>query len=208
MIRFTIRLVVRSMRWVGPFLVLLVWVVVSTGVRGTGLELASVLFPAYVGAGIWLTVATGNVDDDPHRDLLAAAIGSASRLHIARTASVLVMAGVVAVGVAILIAVVAEPGRSALVVVLAGTAVSLSGIMIGIGIGTLLHRPVLRHRGLSLLLAILGWILVLLLPPVQSVHRSLNDGNANATWLLLLGASAWASLAVLGASHLSDRRSA
>ena len=206
MIAFTVRLVLRSMRWVAPFLVLLIWVVAAIGGGGTGLELASVLFPAYVIVGTWLTIITGNVDDDAHRDLLAAAAGSASRLHVMRSTTVLVMTGTIAVAVAVLVAVVAQPGSSTIMVLVVAASVSMSGLLIGIGIGTLLHRPLLRHRGLSILLATGGCILVMLLAPIQSVHRSLNDGDTNTTWLLLTAALAWATASVLTASQLTDRR--
>jgi hypothetical protein len=207
MITFTVRLVLRSMRWVGPVLVLLIWVVAAIGGRGTGLELASVLFPAYVIVGTWLTISTGNVDDDAHRDLLAAAAGSASRLHIMRSTTVLVMTGTVAVALAVLVAVVAQPGRARLTVLAVAASVGISGLLIGIGIGTLLHRPLLRHRGLSILLATGGCVLVMLLAPIQGVHRSLNNGDSATTWLLLTAASAWAVGSVLAASQLADRRS-
>ena len=207
MIVFTVRLVLRSMRWVGPFLVLLIWVVLAIGAGGTGLEFASVLFPAYVIVGTWLTIITGNVDDDAHRDLLAAAAGSASRLHVLRSTTVLVMTGTIALAVAVVVAVVAQPGRSTLTVLVVAASVSISGLLIGIGIGTLLHRPLLRHRGLSLLLATGGCIVVMLLAPIQSVHRSLNNGDTNTTWLLFTAALAWAAASVLVASQLTDRRS-
>jgi hypothetical protein len=206
MIAFTVRLVLRSMRWVAPLLVLLIWVTAAVGGGGTGLELASVLFPAYVIMGTWLTIITGNVDDDAHRDLLAATAGSASRLHVMRSTTVLVMTGTIAVAVAVLVAVVAQPGRSTITVVVVVASLSLSGLLIGTGIGTLLHRPLLRHRGLSILLATGGCILVMLLAPIQSVHRSLNDGDTNTTWLLLTAALAWATASVLTASQLTDRR--
>ena len=207
MIFFTVRLVLRSMRWVGPFLVLLIWVVLAIGAGGTGLEFASVLFPAYVIVGTWLTIITGNVDDDAHRDLLAAAAGSASRLHVLRSTTVLVMTGTIALAVAVVVAVVAQPGQSTLTVLVVADSVSISGLLIGIGIGTLLHRPLLRHRGLSLLLATGGCIVVMLLAPIQSVHRSLNNGDSNTTWLLFTAALAWAAASVLVASQLTDRRS-
>ena len=195
------------MRWVGPILMLLVWVVAAIGAGGSGLELASVFFPAYVIVGTWLTIITGNVDDDAHRDLLAAAAGSASRLHVLRSTTVLVMTGVIAVAVAVVVAVMAQPGRSTLNVLVVAASVSMSGLLIGIGIGTLLHRPLLRHRGFSILLATGGCIVVMLLAPIQSVHRSLNNGDSNTTWLLFAAALAWAATSVLAASKLTERRS-
>ena len=196
------------MRWVGPILVLLVWVVAAIGAGGSGLELASVFFPAYMIVGTWLTIITGNIDDDAHRDLLAAAAGSASRLHVLRSIAVLMMTGTIAIAIAVVVAVVAQPGRSTLTVLVVAASVSISGLLIGIGIGTLLHRPLLRHRGMSVLLATGGCIVVMLLAPIQSVHRSLNNGdNNNTTWLLFAAALAWAATSVLAASQLTDRRS-
>lgn len=206
MIAFTVRLVLRSMRWVAPVLVLLIWLIAAIGGGGTGLELASVVFPAYVIVGTWLTIITGNVDDDAHRDLLAAAAGSASRLHVIRSTTVLTITGTIAVAVAVVISIVAQPGRSTITVLVVAASVSISGLLIGIGIGTLLHRPLLRHRGLSILLATGGCILVVVLAPIQGVHRSLDDGDTDTTWLLFTAALAWATVSVLTASQLTDRR--
>lgn len=208
MIGFTAQFVLRSMRWVAPFLVVVVWVVGALSAGGsTGFELASVLFPAYLVAGAWLTIITGNIDDDAHRDLLAAAIGSPTRLHLWRAITVLVMASVVAVVVAGGVAVMAEPGRSPVVVVGVTFTVSAAAVLIGLGIGTFLHRPLLRHRGLSVLTATAGCIVVMLLPPIQSAHRALNDDRVSGAYLLLVGAAIWAAVSCLCASQLVARRS-
>jgi hypothetical protein len=206
MIPFTIRLVRRSTKWIAPYFLLLVWVLIGTGGGGTGLALSSMLFPAWLIVSVWLTIITGNIDDDPHRDLLAAAAGSASRLHILRAVSVLVAVMCSSVPVTVLVAVVAQPGQSTLTVALTSTTMCASAAFIGIGVGTCLHRPLIRHAGLSTLLGVSATLGVMLLPPVQHVHRSLNRGQAFPTLPLLLAAVAWSVSMMLLASQVTLRR--
>ncbi len=53
------------------------------------------MFLLLVALTCWLTVMIGNVDDDGHRELLAAAVGSPARLHRSRAISAYLAANVV-----------------------------------------------------------------------------------------------------------------
>ena len=77
MIRFTLALVARSGRWVAPAVVYLVWLVLVLANPGPALTNGANMFFGVVVFAAWFAVVTGNVDDDPHRDLCAAVAGSA-----------------------------------------------------------------------------------------------------------------------------------
>ncbi len=207
MIGFTARLVLRSARWVAPLLVLLVWGLLIFGNPGTSFSNTTGMYPALVIWSCWMTIATGNVDDDPHRDLLAAAIGSTARLHAIRAATVALASLVLSFAVSGLVVLAGdEPGRSSAFVAVAAFLALGSAALVGIGIGTLLHRPVLRHRGASTLLAVAAVVASVTLPPVQAVFRSLDSGDATNLGWLVVGAAVFTSASITGASRLSGLR--
>jgi hypothetical protein len=210
MIAFNLRLAVRSMRWLGPALIMIVWILLTLTGPGPALANAGNSFLMLVGVTCWLTVTIGNVDDDGHRELLAAAIGSPARLH--RSRAIAAYLGANAVGsiatVAGLIA-TTRPARptNEIVVVGACVLIQLAATAIGVAIGTLLHRPVIRQAGFTFLLAVAALVGVILLPPVQSVLRELNDGRTTGVVALAAIAALIALGAVITAGALADRRS-
>ena len=160
-IRFHLVLGYGSMRWLPPFLMLALWSGLGVLSPGPGFAVAAALFPAAAIWAAWTTIAIGSVDDDPHYDLLAAAAGSVARLHRARAATVAVAGTAWAVTVALVItplgSACSEAQRrspSALqcdqprtVVPLVAVTVLTAGVWAGIGIGTLLHRPIVARPG-------------------------------------------------------------
>ena len=209
MIAFNLKLAVRSMRWLGPVLILVVWMSLTLSDPGPALSNAGNSFLMLVGVTCWLTVGIGNVDDDGHRELLAAAIGSPAQLHCSRAIAAYLAANAVA-SIATIAGLIAasRPTRptSEIVVVGACVLLQLAATAIGVGIGTLLHRPVVRHAGFTLLVAAAALIGVILLPPVQFVLRALNDGRTTGVVALAAAAGAIAIAAVATAGALADRR--
>ena len=156
----------------------------------------------------WITVAIGNIDDDGHRELLAAAAGSPAQLQRRRAISAFVGANIVALvvtgaGYASGI----DPARStSQAQIVAGCVLlQLAATAIGVGIGTLLHRPVVRNVGVTLLVAIGALVGLILLPPVQHVLRQLNDDRTGGLIVLTLVALAASAAAVATAGALADR---
>ncbi len=208
MIAFTTRLVLRSMQWVAPFLVLLIWILLALGNPGDSLSNAGSISPAFILWATWMTLIAGNVDDDPHRDLIAAALGSAAKVHALRSASVAAMATLPAGAVSLLVALTGhQPDRSTGFVATVTFAVLMSAALVGISIGTLLHRPLLRHRGAATLLSIAGPVGVLLLPPTRTLLRSLDSGNPTPTAWALVICTIWATAATTTAARISANRS-
>jgi hypothetical protein len=209
MIAFNLRLAARSMRWLGPALMLMIWILLSLSAPGPALANAGNMFLLLVAVTGWLTVTIGNVDDDGHRELLAAAIGSPAKLHRSRAISAYLAANTVsAPGTLACLLASTKPTRPTAEIVVVGTCVlmQLAATAIGVAFGTLLHRPVLRHTGVTLLVTIAALVGIILLPPVQSVLRALNDGRTTGVIVLAAAGGVIAFAAVTAAGALADRR--
>jgi hypothetical protein len=209
MIAFNLRLAARSMRWLGPALILMIWIRASLTAPGPALANAGNMFLLLVALTCWLTVMIGNVDDDGHRELLAAAIGSPAKLHRSRAITAYLAANTVsAPGTIGCLLAATRPTRPTVEIVVVGACVlmQLAATAIGVGIGTLLHRPVLRHAGATLLVTVAALVAIILLPPVQSVLRALNDGRTTGVIALAAAGGVVAFAAVTAAGALADRR--
>ena len=209
MIAFNLRLAARSMRWLGPALILMIWILLAVSAPGPALANAGNMFVLVVALTCWLTVTIGNVDDDGHRELLAAAVGSPGRLHRSRAISAYLAANAVgAAGTLACLVATTNPTRPIAEIVVVGACVlmQLAATAIGVGIGTLLHRPVLRHVGVTLLVTVAALVGIVLLPPVQYVLRALNNGRTTGVVALAAAAGVIAFGAVTAAGALADRR--
>jgi hypothetical protein len=208
-IAFHLRLLARSMRWLGPVLIAVIWTSFTVSDPGPALGNASSSFMMLVAVACWITVAIGNVDDDGHRELLTAAAGSPARLHRMRAASALVAAGLIALIVTVAdIAVGTSPSRPINHAQIIGGCLLLGVVAtaIGVGIGTALHRPVVRNSGGALLAATGGLVVLILLPPVQHVLRQFNDNRTGGLIVLALVGLTAAAAVVTAAGMLADRR--
>jgi hypothetical protein len=209
MIAFNLRLAVRSMRWLGPVLILGIWILLAFGSPGPALANAGSAFIVLLPVSCWLTFTVGNVDDDGHRELLSAAIGSPARLHRCRAIAAFVAANAVgsaATLVSLLLTTQATRPTPEIVVVGACVLAQIAATATGVAIGTLLHRPVLRQAGVALLVAVSAVVGVMLLPPVQYVLRALNEGRTSGLLALATAAAVIAIGAVTTAGALADRR--
>lgn len=206
MIRFTQRLVGRSSAWVAPTLVYLIWIAITIGGRTATLSNAPGLFYATVVWATWMTISTGNLDSDAHRDLLVAASGSAARLHAQRSLSVLFLSVPVTLAASaatVATSVSSDVARDWLVCILAAA----SGGFLGTGFGTFLHRPVLRHRGLTVLVAATLVVVAIVSPPSIWVLDQVKSGNVAAALTIAVGVALWCAAAVSAASLLAAARS-
>jgi hypothetical protein len=209
MIGFNLRLAARSMRWLGPVLIASIWTSFTVANPGPALSNASNSFMMLVAATCWITVAIGNVDDDGHRELLAAAVGSPARLQRVRAISAYLAANAIALVATVAdVAAATSPTRSISQVHIVGGCLflQLAATAIGVSIGTVLHRPVVRNAGATLLVATAGLVGVILLPPVQHVLRQLNDGRTGGLIALTLVALTAGATTVAAAGALADRR--
>jgi hypothetical protein len=207
-ILFNLRLTARSMRWLGAALLVLIWTSFTISDPGTALSNASSAFMVVVAITCWLTIAVGNVDDDGHRELLTAVAGSPARLQRSRAISAYVAGNTIAlVSTVVGIALAATPRRPVGNVRIYGACLllQLAATAIGVGIGTLLHRPVVRNTGVTLLVSVGALVTLILLPPVQHVLRQMNDDRTGGLVVLSVVALAATALAVAVSGALADR---
>ncbi len=206
--RFTLLLVARSGRWVAPAVLYLTWLVLVLANPGPALSNGASMFFGLVVFGAWFAIVTGNVDDDPHRDLCAAVAGSPARLHIRRAVATVAVTAGVAVLTSFATATAGDLGPRDLVATIAGTvAILVAGALVGNAIGVFLHRPLVHSIAWSLVVAVGATIAVALLPPVQDVLYDLDHGSLRGVPALLAGAAAVATLAVFVSAIVADRRS-
>jgi hypothetical protein len=205
--RFTVVLLARSGRWVAPTLVYLVWVVLVLANPGPARSNAANLFYAAVVLALWLTVSAGNVDDDAHRDLCAAAQGSVPRLQVTRTLAPLAVTCAFVVPVAIVVGVTGDTGSDGALAVTAESVLLLvSGALLGAAVGSFLHRPMVDRPAWSVFGGSAAVILVAVLPPVQRAIRRFDGGSALAGLALAFGTAVVFVAALLISAALADRR--
>ena len=206
--RFALALLARSGRWIPPALVLVTWVVLVVANPGSALDNAANLFFAALVVGVWCTSAIGNVDDDPHRDLCAAATGGPARLATARHAAALVvMAVVVVVAAALAVASGSRGGASWPTVIAGAVGLLASGALLGVAAGSFLHRPLLRSTAWTVVLGLVVVMVVALLPPVRDVLRDADHARVGGVAFLFGVSLAAAGIAGWVTAALAARAS-
>lgn len=220
-VRFHLVLGHGSRRWFPPFLVLALWSVLAVQSLGPGFGTAAAMYPVAAIWAAWTTIALGSVDDDPHHGLLAAAAGSVARIHRLRALTVAVPGVAWALVMALLVGLLAPVCTDAqrrspagaqcdqprpLAALLALVVLS-AGVWAGIGIGSLVHRPILSSRAVTLAGALALLAGMMILPPVQHTLLSIDRGHRGPALVLQAVTAVWAVGAVLAASHLAAHRS-
>lgn len=206
--RFAVALHVRSGRWIPPALLLVTWVALVVANPGSALDNAANLFFPVMIVAVWCTSGIGNVDDDPHRDLCAASVGGPDRLSVVRNVSALVELLPAAVVVGTLGIVSGERVGASWPAVVAGTAgLLLSAVLLGVAIGAVLHRPVVRSTAWTVVLALVALLVVALLPPVRDVLHDADHGRVGGSGLLVAASAGILVLACWGAALLAARTS-
>ena len=204
--RFTLALVARSGRWIAPFLLLAVWLVMVIANPGSALDNAANLFFALFVVALWLTVTTGNVDDDPHRDLCAASVGGPARLQTARQ-----LATMVALGPLVLIATVlgvasGTDHRSLGTDVVGTLGLLVSAGLLGAATGGFLHRPILANVAWSVVLGVVVVLGVAVLPPLRDALRDADRARLEGVAALFVVSTLSTTAATWLSAVLAARR--
>lgn len=205
--RFHVLLSLRSMRIVAPLSVAVAWVALIMAFPGTAVSAGSAIFMAYLVFGCWMTVVIGNIDDDAHRYVLTAAAGTRARLHVVRAAVALAYALALAGATSILIIADVPPKHHIAQTLVALLAVGAAGSLIGVAIGTFLHRPIIFNIAVTVVIGVLATVCVVALPPMQHVLYHFGKGHIALAAPLLAAAAAASALAVGIAAALSQMRS-
>ncbi len=207
MLRYTLALLARSFRWLAPFLLLVLWTYLVLADPGDAMANAVAMFPMIAIWSTWITVIIGNIDDPGHRDALAAAAGTATRLHAMRAAVSATVNAAVAVLIAVVVACAdAQSGHGRWWVAGASSILLLAASLFGLAIGTCLHRPLVRHQGATVLVAAASLLAAVALPPVRSALRAFGDGRPGRGVGLALVSLGIAGAATAVASRMASRR--
>jgi hypothetical protein len=215
MIRLPLRFFVRRLLWLPPLVLVLIVLALLYATAGPALASYSVSAIVLAPIAMWLTVQVGSADSNAHREMLAARVGSVSTVHTGRA-----LGGVVASIPFVLLCVLMPfltgmasirgegnpPLPSKVMIVLGGLALHLGGALIGVAIGTFVHRPIVTRTSIN---AIAGIALVAVLPfvpPVTALLRSLNRNEIGLVWPFVLACWVLASLCVTLSSAIAARR--
>jgi hypothetical protein len=208
MIRFTSALLARSTRWVAPAILAALWTSLAILPAGpeTTVSRAGGMFFCYMIVGCWLTILTGNVDDDAHRELLTAVVGTRWRLHLYRAATAFLWTAAFGLAITVFSLLIHSHTHSVLTEAAGALGLTVSGALIGVALGTPLHRPIIRSQSTSLLLGLGLVIAVILLPPMQSVEKDASNNEIGHVPALLAIAIALALASTLASATAATHR--
>ncbi|GAA2146956.1 hypothetical protein GCM10009760_37270 [Kitasatospora kazusensis] len=220
LIRYQLELLLRSQRWLPPFLTYALLMVLGIsagesllGAYGFG---TAMLLPVTA----WYVRCTATGEPAAARACLGAAAGQ-PRTHLAALLAAL-LAGL-ALGTAGLLAVWAVSGRTTLPpqaevplpqVLLAGLLGTVVCVLLGAAVGALCTRPVLLRAQYGIPAALGASVLVLAAPgsPANAVVRALITASRTARvafpWAALAESAAGAALVFAGAALFAGRRAA
>jgi hypothetical protein len=214
MIRLPLAFFVRRLLILPPLVLLLITLSVAYAVPGPALSSYALVSLVFAPLGVWVTVLIGSADSDAHREFTTALTGSRKRTHAYRAlAAAIVIAAFSAfcAAVPLMIGSIRVNGDnmaklpSTLAIIGGGLCVHSACGLIGVGVGTFLHRPILHRTPLSIFFGIGVGIVVPYIPPILSVLRRLNRNDPMTTPLLLIGSTLFVLLATAASSAIADR---
>jgi hypothetical protein len=166
------------------------------------------MLPCYVIIGCWLSIIIGSIDDDAHRELVTAAVGSRHRLHIVRIAAGLLITASAATAISVVGLLLFTHTAGWLPAFGATFALSWSGVLIGGAFGAPLHRPLIRHAATALAISLVLLFGFFLLPAMQDVLRrgSADDTSRVAPLFVISAILALASTALSAVATEHRRR--
>lgn len=196
----------QSQRYLAP--VLLFVGVVGVFASGDGGPLLPV-YAAYAGmlvvSGAWLTIALVNVEEPAHRAIVIVTTGSARRVLLATIAvSVLGCLGLSLIGLVLPLAFGDHPVSGADLFV--GVQAQLTAAVVGVAIGLVSSRLVVRRQGYALVLALVLVLFAMFTPglaPVNAMLLLMGHVTAAADLFLPLAGFLAVAAAVLTAAGVA-----
>lgn len=208
LVRLSLATFFLSQRYVAPLLLFVGTVGILTNndegpLTATYATCAAVMFVC----SAWLTIALTSVEDPVHRAVAVVSSGSSARV-LAATVTVAVLSCA-----ALLVPGLTFPlifGRHTVTVLdlLVGTLAQLTCAAVGIAIGLICSRLVLRRQGYAVLIALSLVLLVLFwpgLPPVNAMFRLLGDNADPAVVLGQVGVFLVLGLVLLALSTVATQ---
>ncbi|MFG3260059.1 ABC transporter [Streptomyces sp. NPDC048172] len=218
LVRYQLALLLRSQRWLPPTLAYAA--LVGIGIQAGSPVLDSLGYAAamLLPVAAWLVRVCVTAEPDAARHCAAALAGPA-RVHVSGVLAGGTAAGVLGLaGTGTVLAISdahSTDGRIAVPLLPAAGAGLLAAAvcgLVGVGVGVLCARPVLRSRGWSVL-SLLGGVVVVLVasasPANAAVQHLVSGSRAGAiptSWSALLVAAVFSACAIAGAAALSRRR--
>ncbi len=174
--RYQLADLLRSQRWVAPLLVYTAFLAaVYSSDAGPAVPAYGATAGALVPVVAWLTRGVLSVEDDAARHVTAAAAGGLLRVQVALLASA-IAAALPLVGLAVLWAAVANADQMhGWRPRVGGLAIHLVFALLGVGLGALVSRPLIRAPGAAALAVVAAVVIGLVLrwSPVFSLLRVL-----------------------------------
>ncbi|MEU1850744.1 ABC transporter [Streptomyces sp. NPDC019990] len=219
LLRYHAALLVRSQRWLPPFLLYAAVLAVSIQAGQPVLDSLGYSAAALLPVAAWLTRICVTAEPDAARGCVAAAVGPA-RAHVACVLVALTAAAALGTVATLLVTLLSDPVASGhrtpvplAPACAAGLAATLACALLGTAVGALTSRPLLRSRGRAVLALLLMALLSLVATgsPAQAAVQGLVAGSRSGTvplpLLPLAGAVLVTAAALALAGALAARRS-
>ncbi len=215
MISLVLAIFWRRLLWLPPALAVLALLSVVYAIPGPALSSYAFVALFLAPISVWITVLVGSCDDNGHREMLAAQLGSIRRAHVERAlgaTALLLATSALCTVVPVLTSSLrrsgegADPLPSNLTILATGFATHFSFCWVGVAVGTLLHRPLVDRTSVAVLAAIALGLALPFVPPVIYVLRELNRNRAGSVPILLVASVCIAAASMAAAATLADRR--
>lgn len=183
LIRYDVATMLHSQRYLAPVLLFVgVLGVFSSGDSGPVLPVYALGGALLFVCSTWFTIALLSVEDPAHRAITIVAAGRASRVLLASIA-VAMLSSLVLAGFALLFPLLVAHHPVAGLDLVVGIEAQLACASVGIAIGLLCSRLVIRRQGFALVTALALVIVALLAPgmvPVNVLVRRMSEGSTSA----------------------------
>ncbi|MEU1372550.1 ABC transporter [Streptomyces triculaminicus] len=218
LLRYQTALLIRSHRWLAPLLLHVAFLAVGVRVGEPVLGALGIAAAALVPTAAWLTRVCVTNEPPAARDCSAAAAGP-GRTHLAAVLTALLASAALGTVCAALVAAVSAPTSADRAVAVpfwpalrAGVAAALACALLGVAVGALCNRPLLRSTARAVPATVLAVFLVLFagvspaMAAVQGLVTGSRDGSVHVPLLPLAAAAVLTAGATAVACAASGRR--
>ncbi|MEU6084432.1 ABC transporter [Streptomyces sp. NPDC047108] len=218
LLRYQLDLLLRSQRWLPPFLLYAAFVLIGVRSGEPILDSLGYASAALLPTAIWMVRACVSNEAPAARHCTTAATGPA-RVHLAKVLTAMLATGALGVLGTAVVAFVSDPhsaGHRTAVPVLpaagAGLLTALSCVLLGIAAGALCAWPVMRSSGWGISIGAFAALLLLVVgaSPANAAVSGMVTGSPTGVihvpWLPFAGAALLAAAATAASCGLSSRR--
>lgn len=178
----------RSQRWVAPILCFGAVVATICTQAGSALPTYAISAAALLFIGTWLTIVTVNNEDPVQQSITIVCAGSQSRVRLAKLLVAFSVAAVLGL-LGLIGPPLASSSGTTVTDVLAGACAQLLTALTGVGLGSLLSRPLVTRRALAVLIGAavcLATVIVPYGPPTRQLLVLFNKTGSFALGVSIL----------------------